>query len=181
MKPTTTPAPLVIAHHAVRASTLRAVLMDWQADPLLDEARRRAVGRALDALTAAEDAGRTLLLETRDGEGMLVAGNGGQYLVSRAGLALACECLHGRNGGRGRCYHVLLVEAFAEGAERQAGERDADALAAELFGVADDDVLMSLFDAPEPMGGDWLTAEIEGYAWVLAGRPQPQRTAGRAA
>lgn len=188
----TTTTPLIIAHHAVTAATLRAVLADWLTEAREEAARAaclrdaaavryaadrlRTVSRARDAVQAAVVAGRTLIVETRDG-GLLVSGNGGDYLVSRAGLALSCDCPHGRKlaaseAVRGVCYHSTLCEAFAESVERQVAQRDADA---EQDADADLE-FAGLFLVDPPAGGDWLAAE-HAAAELNYGAPARRRAA----
>jgi hypothetical protein len=194
---TTTTAPLIIAHIAPDAATLDGVLTEWHREAK-DEAARaakaqdsagvayalermNATRRALGALTRADRAGRTLIVETRAGA-LLVAGNGGDYLVSLDGMGLTCDCPHGLQlaaaergatdatgepvkAPRGLCYHVVLAQALTE-AQIRAGER-ADERAADdatrLHGVSDRDVLLSFDAAPAPLAGDWTEAALSAW------------------
>lgn len=194
---TTTTAPLIIAHIAPDAAALDAVLTEWhreakdeaaRAAKAKDEAgvayaieRMNASRRALGALTRADRAGRTLIVETRAG-GLLVAGNGGDYLVSLDGMGLTCDCPHGLQlaaaergatdaagqpvrAPRGLCYHIVLAQALTEMQIRAGEQRDerADEDATRLHGVSDREALHSLDAHPAPLAGDWLEAELAAW------------------
>lgn len=87
--------------------------------------RTRALRRAQDYLSRAAHERRTLATQLLGGAWVVIGSQGDRYRLVRDGVALRCDCPHGRRVAAGEatagfCWHAELVPAIEEAQDEQA-------------------------------------------------------------
>lgn len=87
--------------------------------------RTRALRRAQDHLARAAHERRALATQLLSGAWVVIGSQGTRYRLTRDGVALSCDCAHGRRVAAGEatagfCWHAELLPAIEEAQDEQA-------------------------------------------------------------